>query len=248
MEEKLTRAKTYYKNGMASDALDILSEHLEEHPNDAASLELQGLILHSFQEYQRARQSIETAASIKALSPSAQLALADSYWFTEERSLATKLFNQLSRCDTLPSHLLPAIAIGLGRAQSFHAAIEVCRRSVDSDPTGHQARYGVAFYMAKAGYPPEFVLAIMKTLVDIMPSVFHYRNAMATLLCQLNDPDRAYLAVADASFVEIDTVTCPCCLERLTSLFDRGGDMKKSDYCHERSLIMRSDDQGGQFC
>ena len=110
MEEKLTRAKTYYKNGMASDALDILSEHLEEHPNDAASLELQGLILHSFQEYQRARQSIETAASIKALSPSAQLALADSYWFTEERSLATKLFNQLSRCDTLPSHLLPAIA------------------------------------------------------------------------------------------------------------------------------------------
>ena len=248
MEEKLTRAKTYYKNGMASDALDILSEHLEEHPNDAASLELQGLILHSFQEYQRARQSIETAASIKALSPSAQLALADSYWFTEERSLATKLFNQLSRCDTLPSHLLPAIAIGLGRAQSFHAAIEVCRRSVDSDPTGHQARYGVAFYMAKAGYPPEFVLAIMKTLVDIMPSVFHYRNAMATLLCQLNDPDRAYLAVADASFVEIDTVTCPCCLERLTSLFDRGGDMKKADYCHERSLIMRSDDQGGQFC
>ena len=60
MEEKLTRAKTYYKNGMASDALDILSEHLEEHPNDAASLELQGLILHSFQEYQLARQSIET--------------------------------------------------------------------------------------------------------------------------------------------------------------------------------------------
>lgn len=248
MEEKLTRAKTYYKNGMASDALDILSEQLDEYPNDAASLELQGLILHSFQEYQLARQSIETAASIQELSPSAQLALADSYWFTEEQSLATKIFNQLSQREKLPSHLLPAIAIGLGRAQSFHAAIEVCRRSVDSDPTGHQARYGVAFYMAKVGYPPEFVLAIMKGLVDIMPSVFHYRNAMATLLCQLNDPDRAFLAIADASFVEIDTVTCPCCLERLSRLFDLGGDLRKSDYCQERSMIIRSDNQGGQFC
>ena len=235
------RAKALFMNGVVPGALELLGFQLEMCPDDARSLELRGVILHSIHSFVEARRSIETAGLIRELSAPALLALADCYWFTSEKEMAAAIFRSLAKRANLPEHLLSGLAMGLGRLNDFHAAIAVCKRGVIADPMCHQARYGVAFYMSKAGYPPEFVFPIVRKMVELAPTVFHYRMSMATLLCRMNNPSRAYLTVADASFDELQTVHCGCCLERLIGLYETALDKQRATKCRELLRLVETD-------
>ncbi|MBJ45167.1 MAG: hypothetical protein CMJ80_18135 [Planctomycetaceae bacterium] len=228
------RAKNHLTNGMALQALDILDNHLTGNPSDPQALELHGIVLHTLQQFPEARRSIETANLIGELSDAATLALADCYWFTGEQEIAQNLFLALAKRDQLAPNLRPGLAMGLGRMQAYHLAIEVCRQSALEDSTNYEARYGTAFYMSKAGYPPEIILPIVDRLVALQPREFHYRMTMATLHCRLDQLQNAYLAVADASLKELNTISCQCCIQRLITIYTSAGDQHRRQWCENR--------------
>ena len=231
------QAKELFLSGMAPTALELLGFRLAACPNDAQSAELQGLILHSMHRFKEAKRTIEGAGIIRELGATARLVLADCYWFTGEQKMASTQFLSLAKQEDLPKQLLSDLAMALGRIKAFHAAIDVCRRAALADFNNDQARYGIAFYMSKAGYPPEFVLPIVHKLVELTPSIFFYRMAMATLFCHLGKPERAYLTIADATLQELETITCRGCVRRLFDLYKSSNDQQRMQFCRKRLQV-----------
>lgn len=239
LTDSYERAKGLYENGMTAAALELLEFHLADQPHDAASIELRGIIFHSIRAFEQARNELEAAGLIRPLTASGLLALAESYWFTGKRQISLQLYDKLAKREDVHHCLLSGLAMGLGRAKRYHDALEVCRRAAAHNPVCHHARYGVAYYMSKIGYPPELIYPIIHGVADMAAGIFHYRMAVATILCRMQFFDRAYLAVADASVEELNSVTCRCCLERLIGLYKAENDGKRLLVCQRRRLHAR---------
>ncbi|MEM7313608.1 MAG: hypothetical protein AAF497_10705 [Planctomycetota bacterium] len=123
-------------------------------------------------------------------------------------------------------------------------ALEVCQRATTENPTCHEARYGVAYYMSKAGYPPELVYPIIRRVSEMQPTIFHYRLATSTVLLRMRENERAYLTIADASRNELQSVTCSCCLARLRRMYVKANDSFRANLCER--LALDAHDECGQ--
>lgn len=233
-----TQAKSLYENGMTVAALELLNLRPSGAPLDAQTLELKGIIHHSLRDFESGRDAIEAAGLAQPLSSSAKLILADCYFATNKRNLARSMYCGMASSDDVPFQLLSGLAMGLSQFKEYELALDVCKQASEKDPNCHHARYGVAFYMSKCGRPPELVYPIIQKAVELAPHVFHYRMAAATLLCQLDSHDRAYLAIADATPDELKTVTCRCCFERLIRLYKLASDDGRRAICE--SLLAHS--------
>lgn len=231
MENGYARAKDLYDSGLHSLALKVLDDHLATQPQDSRSLELKGIICHALQDFETGRAAIESASCLYPLTPSAELALADCYWFLDEHDMAAWLYGQLASRDQIPFPLLSGLAIGLSRLKDYDRAMGVCQKAAEIEPNCHHSRYGVAFYMSKSGYPPEFIYPVLTKVVSLAPGIFCYRMAVATVLCRMREFDRAYLSIADATIEELESVTCRCCLERLIRLYGFAKDQRRSEAC-----------------
>lgn len=231
VERIYRRAKLLYEQGSAATALELLSVQLREDPHDARLLELKGVIHHALGEYESGQAAIERAGRRHPTSAAAQLALADCYCFTGKQDRARSLYCRLASRNDVPFELLSPLAMRLGRLREFQKALDVCRRGFDGNPGCHHARYGVAFYMSKCGYPPELIYPVLQRTLDLAPSVFHYRMSAATILCNMKQYDRAYLTIADATADELASVTCRCCLERLIGLYKSSADTARAGIC-----------------
>jgi len=230
-ETMYDRARVLYENGMPLPALELLAFQLSDDPHDARSLELKGIVLHSLGKFERACNAIEAAGVIRPLSPSAQLALADCYLAMERLALARAIYRRLASEDGVAFESLSALAKGLSEVEDYELALDVCQRAAAHRPDCHHAQYGVAYYMSKSGHPPELIYPVIAAAIELAPSVFHYRVAAVTVLSRMNEPDRAYLAVADATAGELGSVTCRCCLERLRCLYEAADDQQRSRLC-----------------
>lgn len=128
----------------------------------------------------------------------------------------------------------PSLAMGLGRLREFHLALDVCKQGAAKNPNCHHARYGVAYYMSKLGYPLELTYSVLRRVVEMVPGIFVYRMAASTILCQMGETDRAYLAIADATAEELNSISCRCCIERLIFLYKSASDKNRTAICARR--------------
>lgn len=241
-------AKALYLNGMPDLALDAIRTHLEASPSDLNAWEFRGMMEHNTGRFESALHSFGEVIRHRRLAPAAQLAFADSSYFVGDEARAETLLRELSLRDGLHRDLLPNLAHGLARANAFLAAIDVCKRAAMEDPTCHRARFGVAYHMTKAGYPPELVYPILVNVTDMAPNVFCYRMSQATVLSRMGMDDRAYLAVADASADELRTIHCLCCVQRLTTLYRKAGDGTRTQFCRRQLAKLRSNLGGDVPC
>ena len=239
------QAKSLYDNGLTVAATELLGVHLADQPHDARCRELLGIAFHALKRFQPAASTLEHAGLMDHLSVSGRLALADCYWFVGRKTVAVEMFRHLAREAEIPFPLLSDLAMCFGRAKDYWSALDVCRRATERCQSCHHARYGVAYYMAKAKYPPELVYPVIKKAAEMAPHVFHYRMAATTILTQLQLFDRAYLGIADATLQELHGITCRCCLSRLVSLYSDAGDHHRAAVC-EKQLAMATDECRGQ--
>ncbi len=220
--------------GLVIPALEMLEMRLGEDARDPWCLQLKGVILAELGEIEGSMSAIEQAGVIQPLTIESKLVLAECYLASGKTVAARGMYYKLSTISEFPFEFLSRLATGLGRTGSIPIAIDVCKRAFELDPGCHHARYGVAYYMAKADYPPELIYPIIRGVIDLAPEIFHYRMAAATILGRMGREDHAYLTVADASSIEICTVDCKCCLRKLSRLYHNAGDSHRHRFCQDR--------------
>ncbi|MCR9116109.1 MAG: hypothetical protein NXI22_04070 [bacterium] len=208
-------------------------------------LELRGIILHGLADYMKAIEAIEKASNYLTRSGPARLAIADSYLQVGASELAKQQYKILANSRNLPYENLTDLAMGLGKLKEYELAKEVCLFAVELKGDCPQSRFGVAYYMAKIGYPPAFIYPILKKVIDMAPAVFYFRMAAVTILCKMNQLDRAYHTIADASPAELATIGCRCCLNRLISLYENASDHMRVTICRQRLAMAGRNCNGG---
>ncbi len=224
------RVKGLITTGEPAEALRLLEIELDDRV-DPVLLALQGIAQHALGKYAAGAKSLESAAQLAPLSPSSQLALGDCYLFTNRHELARATYSGLADLPRIPFPLLSGLALGLSRVQEFERALAVCQQAAAARPECHHALYAVAYYMSKSGRPPEFVYPVLEQAIEMAPQVFCYRVAAATILSRMQETERAYLAIADATLDELSTVSCRCCLERLIALYETASDRVRAARC-----------------
>ena len=231
MSHVIKKAMDYYRHGKLAAAADYLDNVLQHSPQDAEALELKGVIHRATGRFEVAVVSLETAQSIRPLSCTARLALADCYSICGRAESARSIYQDLSQLPDLPYSLLSDVAAGAARVGDYGVALEVCQTALERDPGSDQALYGVVFYMSKAGLPAVEILPLARQLMEQAPSVFLYRVAVVTLLESLDDLVAGYLVIADATPAELKSLECPCCVQRLMELYGEFGDPMRAEMC-----------------
>ncbi|GAA4432437.1 hypothetical protein [Bremerella cremea] len=233
-ESAYHQALFYYYQGSYVEAVDTLALHLKTQPDDPSGWELKGVLCHALCDFAPGKEALEYALSLQGLSISGQLALADCYAQVDQPELAIDVYCHLAQLPILDGEVLARLARGLGIVGQYALAADVCQRACHAEPDSHNARYGVAFYMSKAGYPAELIEPILVGVIAMAPQIFFYRVALVTVLTRQNKTQQAYLAVADASLDELTSLKCACCLKRLAQIFHDAGDTRRASVCRER--------------
>lgn len=234
VENAYHQALCHYYQGSYVEAVDVLQLHLNDHPNDPSAWELKGVLCHALCDFELGKKTLEHARTLQRLSVSGQLALADCYANVDEADQAVVVYCHLSQLPIVDAQVLSRLARGLGMVQQFALAADVCQRACHVEPDSHNARYGVAYYMSKAGYPPELIQPILVAAIEMAPEIFFYRVALVTVLSRLHQYDQAYLAIADATADEIQSLKCSCCLQRLVHIYRQAGDSHRAGLCCRR--------------
>lgn len=233
-ESAYHQALCYYYRGSYVEAVDVLQLHLNHYPDDPSAWELKGVLCHALCDFEAGKVALERARTLQGLSVSGQLALADCYAQVSQTELAISVYCQLAQLPIEDAEVLSRLARGLGMVQQFALAADVCQRACHVDPDSHNARYGVAYYMSKADYPPELIQPILVAAIAMAPRIFFYRVALVTILSRLHQDEKAYLAIADATAQEIQSLKCSCCLQRLARIYRDAGDHHRSGLCCRR--------------
>ncbi|WP_146118708.1 tetratricopeptide repeat protein [Blastopirellula marina] len=227
-------ALLHYCQGSYAEAGQVLEQHLQQEPENPSAWELKGILCHALCDFEVGRDALERAESFQPLSVSGKLALADCYAHLGMTALSEAVYYHLAQLPIADPEILARLARGLAMLGQYVLAADVCQRAVRLDPNSHNARYGVAFYLAKAGHPAEFIQPILINVIALAPEVFFYRVALVTILCRLNQPQRAYLAIADATDEELKSLQCRCCIRRLVQIFSDAGDQRRAAICRQR--------------
>lgn len=234
VENAYHQALCHYYEGSYIEAVDLLHLHLKQHPDDPSAWELKGVLCHVLCDFEPGKVALEHARTMQGLSVSGELALADCYVHIQQPEQAVAVYCQVAQRPLYNAEVLSRLARGLGMVQQYALAADVCQRACHVDPESHNARYGVAYYMSKAGYPPELIQPILAAAIAMAPEIFFYRVALVTVLSRLHQYDQAYLAIADATAGEIQSLKCSCCLQRLAHIYREAGDNHRADHCCRR--------------
>ncbi|TWT30902.1 tetratricopeptide repeat protein [Blastopirellula retiformator] len=241
MQDRLQRAVACYTRGLLPEALRHVEAVLAAGDVGADALELKGVILQMQGAFPAGLETLLAAQQLQSLSTAAQLAIADCYCHTGDLDRGREILCRLAERSDFPTALLSSLAEGLGRLQEFELARRVCELAVQRNPNSHAALYGVVFYMSRGGEPAERSIPLVERLIDLAPRVFRYRMSLATLYTQLDEQEKAYLAIADASNDEMYSVDCACCVARLVELFELFDDRERAAYCRCRLVEIASE-------
>jgi len=226
-----------YEAGNAAGAIEAAKAAMlqDPQPDDAPRiLELKGISHHALRQFEYGRLAFQAAAALEPLSASGMLAHGDCLFACGDPARAAEIYRALADDSRTPLPLLAGLARALGKVKQYERAVMVCQRAAALQPGCHHAQFGVAFYMAKADSPPAAIVPLIQKSIDMAPGVFGYRIALITTLQKLNQNEKAYLAIADATTKELASVRCRCCINRLIQMFENAGDMQRAKFCRSR--------------
>ena len=130
---------------------------------------------------------------------------------------------------------------GLAALEDRQAALEVCRKAAEGDPNCEQSLYAVAYYMARCGYPTEFVIPVMHHVVKLAPRELRFRVALGMLQMAAGENDLAYRIMREVSRPQLASLSCTRCLYQFADLFGSRGDEHRRCVCLLRARALRED-------
>ena len=218
---------------MLTDSLIELA--LDESGNSRTLREVAGKVAYAHGDSDEAVRLIESAMFEISLSISGQLTLANAWMDRDESELARSTLRFLVEIiDRVPCSYLPELTHALARVKEYELAIVVCRNAFDRHPEDDNAIFGAAFYMNKAGYPPELIRNSMRKAVDLNPDSQLYGLNLAVLCCALRSWDEAYRHACRLSDAAIRSIPCKCLANRLKALFQRFDDAERLELISEQ--------------
>jgi tetratricopeptide (TPR) repeat protein len=213
-----------FERGFVRASLGTLARGTDQYPNSARIWELQGILLHSEQDFAGAEFALETATLLAPLSMAGQFALGACYLQTGHLSAAESIFEHLFNQPKLPPSRLGELAAGLARCGRLQHALAVCRKAAELEPDSDEAIYGMAHYMSRLEYPAEQVISLLERAVDLAPQVARYRLALVGWLARVGSFRRAHHHLQAVSREHLQTISCAGCLNRLLEVSRRAGD------------------------
>ena len=234
-------AKALFHSGFPQQALQRLRLGLNDAPNEGGLWELYGVIQHAQQVFPEAIGALETATTLRPLSLGGQLALADCYRRLDSPEAAQTIFQHLARRSDLPHQYIPDVVCGLAALDDYPTALELTRRAAEQDPQCVQALYGMAYYMARCGYPTELVIPIMDRVVRLAPQELRFRVALGMLHLAAGQHDLAYQVLVKISRSQLASLSCRRCLHQFANLFETRGDETRQCACLVRARALQEE-------
>jgi len=219
--------------GRLDEAGDLAEWALAEEEDNGSLWRFVGLLRHQAGDFTGACEALETAQLLVPLDPSTNCALAECLARTGCRGLAGEIYRGLATSERTPERLLPAIAAGLGYLGEYSSALDVCLDLTRRRPEFPEAHFGVAFYLRRLGNPPSAALPHIARAHELAPDVALYRISLATLLDHAGRREEAYDLLRD---VDLDSVSCRCCLRRMTTIFLAAGDESRGETCRRKAV------------
>ncbi|WP_422925688.1 tetratricopeptide repeat protein [Singulisphaera sp. PoT] len=203
------------------EAVQLAESFVQQDQDDGHLWQLLGLLRHRARDMEGAREALETSSMLVPLEPAARCALADCYARTGYRELAVDIYNDLAADMMCPLELLGAVASGLGSLGQNEYALEVCRTLVRREPNSPEGHFGIAFYLRRMGASIAVALPAASKAQELAPHVPLYTVALASMFSHLGRNDEARELLRD---LDPKSVTCRCCLQRMSAILHRGGE------------------------
>lgn len=218
--------------GQLDEAGDLAEQALEWEGDNGGLWRFVGLLRHRAGDFRGARDALETAQALVPFDPTTSCVLAESLARTGHPGPALEVYDALTADERCPDKLMPAIAAGLGYLGENGRALDVCVELIRRRPDHAEAHFGAAFYLRRLGRPPESALSYVARAHELAPDVVLYRISLATLLDHSGRRDEAYDLLRG---VDLDGVSCRCCLRRMTTIFLAAGDSGRGETCRRRA-------------
>ena len=212
--------------GLLDEAGDLAEQALEREGENGGLWRFVGLLRHRAGDFRGARDALETAQALVPFDPSTSCILAESLARTGHAGPAVEVYDALIADGRCPDTLLPAIAAGLGYLGEDSRALDVCVELIRRHPGHAEAHFGAAFYLRRLGRPTETALAFVARAHELAPDVPLYRISLATLLEHAGRREEACDLLRG---VDLDGVSCRCCLRRMTTIFLAAGERDRRD-------------------
>jgi tetratricopeptide (TPR) repeat protein len=224
--------------GRLDEAGDLAEQALAVEEENGSLWRFVGLMRHQAGDFVGACEALETAQLLVPLDPAAYCALAECLARTGCRGLAGEIYRGLATREGTPERLLPTVAAGLGYLGEYSSALDVCVDLTRRRPESPEAHFGVAFYLRRLGKPPSAALPHIARAHELAPDVALYRISLATLLDHAGRREEAYDLLRD---VDLDSVSCRCCLRRMTTIFLAVGDASRGETCRRKAAEGQDD-------
>jgi tetratricopeptide (TPR) repeat protein len=202
--------------GRLDEAGDLAEQALGRDEDDGSLWRFVGLLRHQAGDFRGARDALETAQALVPFDPEASCALAESLARTGRVGPALEIYDALAADRRCPEGLMPAIAAGLGYLGEDRRALDVCVELIRRRPDHAEAHFGAAFYLRRLGRPPETAMSFVARAHELAPKEVLYRVSLAALLDHAGRRDEACDLLRG---VDLDGVSCRCCLRRMNTIF-----------------------------
>ena len=222
-----TTAQHLYESGNLDGAMIIVNECLEYDRENGRTLELQGLVQYSSEQYQQSVATLESASLRVPLRKPACVCLAHGYGRIGKRELSLDLLIEALESPDIPAPLLLQIGTGLDYVDRPDLALAVCRRSADISPEYAQTWYDMGYYIGRCGGPNSTIESLARKAVELDPENMRYRVGLAGLLVSRDAYGDAHQLVKDLSNAQIESMTCRCCLQRLIDIYEFAHDYRR---------------------
>ncbi|MFG0332027.1 MAG: tetratricopeptide repeat protein [Maioricimonas sp. JB049] len=228
-------------NGEPERAERILRRHLQREQDDGRAWELLGLILFENGEIAASVSALETATLLAPLRTQGRICLAHGYGQLGHVELSRDLLVAMIPDPSLSAPHLLQVAGGLDAIGQHELAVQACRSALRREPESAQGHYDMGYYSARSGAPSHVVETLARQAVSLEPGNVRYRIGLASMLVQQERLSDGYACISRLSDDQIRRIACRCCLQRVVSLFEAAGDIRRARMCltHLRHLELR---------
>lgn len=242
-DPQLEEARQSYTTGRLKDARRKLLQHLSRNREDGRGWELLGLVHHARQKWALSLAALEEASTLVPLSCVGELALADCYFANGQTKWALALYRGIPESDRATTQTLLTVAAKLDSMSDPVGSIAACRKAIQLDPDSAESYFTLSFYLRRCGAPFSVVEAAARRAIDLAPDKFAFRLGLAGQLhAQGRLADVARL-LNRVTLEQVQSLSCPCCLDRLIVIFAAIADEDRVLWCREH-LGTVGQDQG----
>ncbi len=223
-----------YEAGEFSLARELVQRDLDRNDENGRNWELLGLIEYAEHNAAETADALERASLFVPLLPAARLALANAYAEVGHEQLSRDLLVERIDDPDFSVELLLQVAAALDVLGDPTQAIRACRTAQQADPDHAQIYYDMGYYAAHAGYPANVTESLARKAISLAPENACFRVGLATMLLSADRCREAYSLVRDFAEQQVATITCTCCLRRITQLVAAEGNEPLAQTCRAR--------------